>query len=919
MSTKKSSHKSGGRSSAASWSHFNKPIPNDGKPHGNSRRPGDASPEVQQLVVASILRECAEQGLSKKDAAYVLAIARHESGFNPDAASPRSSATGIGQFIDRTGKAYDLDEKNRFDIDANAKALVEHYVDTKNLVRSRGLGPEYIYKFHHDGPSGNSGGLEIARREVMPYVNSFRDSPLMASYNNSKDGPKIQYASYNSTKDSPTVQLASFTPTRDSPKVLMAKAEPAERKAPAVASDAPEKASRPTVAAPAQKEQPAPLSALETASVGSGRPVAQVTAEARASRQAEPTPSPLTPLQQGSLGSDRTVSQVAVAGARPTEGSKQAAAPLPPSSPASSGPNPRVAAALPYADTPAGLAPRVAPGESLQPLSPSSTGPDRTVAQVTADPHSRQVEQALNSLSPLPQASLGADRNVAQVSVGAPEQGQSMAQASASLTPLTPASTGPDRAVAQVTADPHSRQVEQALNALSPLPQASLGADQNVAQVSVGAPGQPESVRQASAPLTPLSPASLGPDQRVASVTPEANTPTSPALPAAQEATRGSGAGYNKEEILAAGKAQDLHPSAVAAVVAHRTGETMTADAVLQAWNSSPSLTPGSPGADRAFAQGPAGGQTQPESAAASAPLSPLTPVNLGADRQVAQVSAGAPGQPESATASGPLSPLTPANVGGDRQVAQVTAGVPSSLDSATSSGPLSPLTPTSASAGRQVAQVTVGGPSQPESASASGPLSPLTPASIGADRQVAQVTAGLSQAEGSAASTPLSPLGSASPGADRAVAHVALDDAAKPVPAPSVQAPLSSLEAAPSQSSQPVANVVADSLGPGESIVSPNAEAPPAAAAEKTASSQASVQEALQALSSVELTPSGEITSDSLEKGKGTFFETDRALDQSSGFLSASAGSDRQEQAAEEHHQEVQVAAAEMEMDMGA
>lgn len=185
MSIHASSQKSGSRaSSTASWSHFNKPIPDDGNPHGFSRRPGDASPEVQKQVIDSLLKECADRGLSKQDAAYVLAIARLESGFNPDAASPSSSAAGIGQFIDRTGKAYNLDDKNRFDIDANSKALVGHYLDNKALVKSQGLGQEHIYKLHHDGPTADSGGLELAKRQVMPYVKSYSESSLLASFTN---------------------------------------------------------------------------------------------------------------------------------------------------------------------------------------------------------------------------------------------------------------------------------------------------------------------------------------------------------------------------------------------------------------------------------------------------------------------------------------------------------------------------------------------------------------------------------------------------------------------------------------------------------------------------------------------------------------------------------------------------------------
>lgn len=163
------------------WSHFNDPIPNDGQPHGNSRRHGDASPAVQAYVIESIIRECVAQGLSKVDTAHVLAIARVESGFNPDAAAGQSSASGVGQFIERTGTAYGLSDKNRFDLKDNVRALVDHYQDNKELAVARGKDAAHIYKYHHDGPSLNSGGLGLARKEVLPYVEAYSASPVLAN------------------------------------------------------------------------------------------------------------------------------------------------------------------------------------------------------------------------------------------------------------------------------------------------------------------------------------------------------------------------------------------------------------------------------------------------------------------------------------------------------------------------------------------------------------------------------------------------------------------------------------------------------------------------------------------------------------------------------------------------------------------
>jgi hypothetical protein len=162
------------------WSRFNEPIPNDGKPHGNSRRHGDASPAVQAHVIDTIIGECQRRGLSREDTAHVLAIARVESGFNPDAAAGTSSASGIGQFITKTGSSYGLNDNNRFDIKANTRALVDHYIDNKALAMANGKDAAWVYKYHHDGPSKHSGGLGLAHKEVLPYARAYSGSELLA-------------------------------------------------------------------------------------------------------------------------------------------------------------------------------------------------------------------------------------------------------------------------------------------------------------------------------------------------------------------------------------------------------------------------------------------------------------------------------------------------------------------------------------------------------------------------------------------------------------------------------------------------------------------------------------------------------------------------------------------------------------------
>lgn len=156
-----------------SWSHYREPIDESRALHGQSRRWGDASPEVQSRVIDSLIESSRDAGLTPRETAYVLAIARVESGFNPDAAAGTTSASGLGQFIDRTGKHYGLNNANRFDVDAQSDALVAHFVDNRNLARDRGQGEDYIYKYHHDGPTKDYGGLGLAQRKVAPHLDEY--------------------------------------------------------------------------------------------------------------------------------------------------------------------------------------------------------------------------------------------------------------------------------------------------------------------------------------------------------------------------------------------------------------------------------------------------------------------------------------------------------------------------------------------------------------------------------------------------------------------------------------------------------------------------------------------------------------------------------------------------------------------------
>jgi LysM repeat protein len=152
-------------------SYYKKPIDHtEGRLAGVSRRVGHADHEVQKQVIDIIIDKCEKYGLSNRQCAYVLATARHESGFNPDAAAGTTSALGIGQFVRQTAKTFGLTDKNSFDADAQADALVRLYLYNSKIANSRNKGEEYIYKYHHDGETEEHGGLKISQKHVMPWV-----------------------------------------------------------------------------------------------------------------------------------------------------------------------------------------------------------------------------------------------------------------------------------------------------------------------------------------------------------------------------------------------------------------------------------------------------------------------------------------------------------------------------------------------------------------------------------------------------------------------------------------------------------------------------------------------------------------------------------------------------------------------------
>jgi len=171
--------KGSGYKQVKDYSHYLEPIDKSpGRPAGNSRRWGDASHDVQRIVIDSII-EKSKSKLNTRQTAHILAIAYVESGFNLDAAS-NESAAGIGQFLDGTGEDYGLDDSSRFDLSAGIDALILHYLKNRNIAIKRGNSgksvEERIYQYHHDGPGSkdkNSGlGLRLSKERVLPITDN---------------------------------------------------------------------------------------------------------------------------------------------------------------------------------------------------------------------------------------------------------------------------------------------------------------------------------------------------------------------------------------------------------------------------------------------------------------------------------------------------------------------------------------------------------------------------------------------------------------------------------------------------------------------------------------------------------------------------------------------------------------------------
>lgn len=124
------------------------------------------SPSVDQAIRQAAVR----YGLPES---YLYRVAQVESGGNPNARNPRSSAGGLYQFIDSTAKQYGL--QDRFDPIQAADAMGRFTLDNRNhLSRVLGRAPTEaeLYLAHQQGAGGAARLLQNPHANAAQLVGS---------------------------------------------------------------------------------------------------------------------------------------------------------------------------------------------------------------------------------------------------------------------------------------------------------------------------------------------------------------------------------------------------------------------------------------------------------------------------------------------------------------------------------------------------------------------------------------------------------------------------------------------------------------------------------------------------------------------------------------------------------------------------
>ena len=131
--------------------------------------------DIQNLIT----KHAQEAGVDPK---YMLAVAKQESNFKPDAKAKTSSAGGLFQFPDKTWKAYGKGDK--YDPVANTQAAIKFTKDNQNYLAKRGVEPTpgATYLAHFFGAGGATSVLKNPNDLVSDHLsaNAIKANPFLA-------------------------------------------------------------------------------------------------------------------------------------------------------------------------------------------------------------------------------------------------------------------------------------------------------------------------------------------------------------------------------------------------------------------------------------------------------------------------------------------------------------------------------------------------------------------------------------------------------------------------------------------------------------------------------------------------------------------------------------------------------------------
>ncbi len=159
---------------------------------------------TQRESIKAVLYHARRAGLSPLHQAALLATVEIESGFNPAARAPTTTACGLFQFVRKTGLVYGLQPSECMNPWLNAKAGVAHYVDNYNArvdKRVKDLTDdrerlfktfELTYYLHHDGPLSSNPQNDVKAVVLTATSYALRAyNILLEEYRVRNDAPKF--------------------------------------------------------------------------------------------------------------------------------------------------------------------------------------------------------------------------------------------------------------------------------------------------------------------------------------------------------------------------------------------------------------------------------------------------------------------------------------------------------------------------------------------------------------------------------------------------------------------------------------------------------------------------------------------------------------------------------------------------------